>query len=254
MPCVRIVHWKAEEARALIEATRNCGVEVEYDAVDFPTLSKMIHAHPPDVILFDLTRRPSHSREAAAYLRRTKYARQIPFIFVDGEPEKVESVRALLPDAVCVSRRQLGTAIRRASKDFTPVLPPTMEERYAGRTVAQKLGIKEGMPVGVIDAPRNYAAVIGDLPKGAELLEDAESVQPLTLWFVTDPRACRAGIRRIRSLAAHTKLWIIWRKGLNDGLTDKLVREIANEAGLVDYKICALHEQWSGMAFARRKS
>jgi hypothetical protein len=254
MARVRIVHWKAEEAQPLIDACRKCGADVEYDAVDFPALAKRIREKPPDIIVFDLMFRPSHSRESAAYLRRTKYARRIPFLFVDGEPGKVETLRALLPDAICVSRRQLGKAIRQASKEFTPILPPTMEERYATRTVAQKLGIKEGIEAGVIDPPRNYSAVIGELPAKAELIEDPESIQSITLWFVTDVRACRAGILRMHSIASRTKLWILWRKGMNDGLTDKLVREIANEAGLVDYKICALHEQWSGMAFAQRKS
>ena len=255
MARVRIVHWKPAEAEGLVEACRKCGGEVEYDAVDFSTLSKTIRDRPPDVLVFDLTYRPSHSREGAAYLRRTRYARMIPFIFVDGEPEKVEAVRALLPDALFVNRRQLCSAIKRACsrKGFEPVLPPTMEERYAGRTVAQKLGIKEGTTVGLLDPPRNYAAVLGQLPADAELLEDPESAQTITLWFVTDPIAYRASVRRIRSMAGKTKLWVIWRKGMKDGLTDKLVRAFANEVDLVDYKICALHEQWSGMAFAARK-
>ena len=54
-------------------------------------------------------------------------------------------------------------------------------------------------------------------------------------------------------IADRTKLWIVWRKGSTDGLTSNLVREAANEAGLVDYKICAVDAQWSGMVFARRK-
>ena len=55
----------------------------------------------------------------------------------------------------------------------------------------------------------------------------------------------------MQAIAARTKLWIVWRKGI---LTDKLVREHAIDSGLVDYKICAVNAHWSAMAFARRKS
>ena len=54
-------------------------------------------------------------------------------------------------------------------------------------------------------------------------------------------------------IADRTKLWVVWRKGSADGLTSNLIREAANEAGLVDYKICAVDAQWSGMVFARGK-
>ena len=47
-------------------------------------------------------------------------------------------------------------------------------ERYGSRTVAQKLGIKEGSTVAVIDAPRDYAAALGELPAGVEIVEDPE--------------------------------------------------------------------------------
>jgi hypothetical protein len=130
-------------------------------------------------------------------------------------------------------------------------------ERYGSRTAAQKLGIKAGATAAVIDAPRDYAVVLGELPEGAELVEDPDSVHAVTLWFVRDFREYQAGLRDMRAIAARTKLWVVWRKGGADRtkpvLTDKLVREAANEAGLVDYKICAINAQWSGMAFARRK-
>ncbi len=99
MPRVRIVHWKASQAAALVEACRACGFEVEYDDLKFGDLAKAIRATPPDALAIDLTCLPSHGREAATYLRRTKYARHIPMIFVDGAAEKVEAVKRQLPDA-----------------------------------------------------------------------------------------------------------------------------------------------------------
>ena len=122
-----------------------------------------------------------------------------------------------------------------------PVLPPGAMDRYGSRTVAQKLGIREGPTVALFDAPRDYAAVLGVLPPNVELLEDPDSVQVVTLWFVRDPREYRAGLRRVQAIAGRTKLWVVWRKrgaetAKTSGLTDYLVREAAIEAGLVDYR------------------
>ena len=108
--------------------------------------------------------------------------------------------------------------------------------------------------VAVIDAPRDYAAALGELPADVELVEDPSAVHAVTLWFVRDPRVYQAGLRRMQAIADRTRLWVVWRKGSTNGLTQYVVRESAIEAGLVDYKICAVNEQWSAMAFARRKS
>ncbi|HEY3823273.1 MAG TPA: hypothetical protein VGL82_01890 [Bryobacteraceae bacterium] len=256
MPRVRIVHWKPPQAGPLIEACRACGFEVEYDVAGGNVIMKLIRANPPDAIIIDLSCVPSHGRETAVYLRGTKYGRHIPLIFVDGEPEKVEIVRSLLPDAVFTVRRRVCAAVKSACAKpvADPVRPPGVLERYGSRTVAQKLGIKERSTVGVIDAPRDYVAALGELPANAEILEDPDSPQAVTLWFVRDPRVYQAGLRRMQAIAGCSKLWVIWRKGSGNGLTQYLVRDAAIEAGLVDYKICAVNEQWSAMAFARRKS
>jgi hypothetical protein len=256
MARVRIVHWKEPQAAPLIEACRACGFEAEYDPVRFPDLAKLIRANPPDALVIDLTCLPSHGRESAIYLRRTKYARHLPLVFVDGEPEKVEKVREQLPDATFTTRKQICSGIKAAlAKTIAaPVLPPSMEERFASRTVAQKLGMKPDIKAAVIEAPRNYVAVIGELPQGAELLEDPESVCPVTLWFVEDLRGFKAGLRRMQKIADRTKLWIIWRKGGKTELTSNLIREGGIDVGLVDYKICSVSEHWSGMAFGRKRS
>jgi hypothetical protein len=253
MPRVRIVHWKAPEAGPLIAACQACGFEVEYDDVRGGNLVRMVREKLPDALVIDLTCLPSHGREVAIYLRRTKYARQLPLIFIDGEPEKVEATRAQLPDATFTTRAKLCSAIKSALAKpiLDPVLPPGVMERYSSRTVAQKLGIREGATTAVIDAPRDYAAALGALPEGAELVENPDSIQAVTLWFVRDPREYQAGLRRMQAIAHRTRLWVVWRKG---SLTDRVVRQEAIEVGLVDYKICAVNAQWSAMAFARRKS
>jgi hypothetical protein len=258
VPRVRVVHWKDAEAEPLLAACRACGFEIEYDPKDPVYVVRAIRTSLPDAVVIDLTCRPSHGRELALAIRSRKYSRGIPIVFVDGDPEKVALIRTLLPDATYTTRRQLCTKVRAAMKNkvASPVAPPTVMERYGSRTKAQKLGIAAGTSVALYDPPRNYLSVLGEMPERVEFREDpeySEAVCPVTLWFVHDPRDYRERLRTMRGLAGKTKLWVVWPKGATNGLNGNIVREYANDVGLVDYKICAVGEKWSGMIFAPRK-
>jgi len=260
MARVRVVHWREAEAGALIEACRAAGHLVEYEAADLPATARIVRTSVqkgvgPEALVIDLSCRPASGRQLAFAIRGTKYTRQIPLIFVDGEPDKVEPIRRLLPDAIYASRKRVASGISKACKQVlpSPATPPTLMQMYGGRTTAEKLGVKPGSSVGLFDAPRDYFSVIGDLPDGVELVEEPDEVHPVTLWFVRDPREYLAGLRRKSAMAARTKFWVIWRKGSTNGLTGNLVREGALDAGLVDYKICSVDSKWSGMVFAVKK-
>jgi hypothetical protein len=253
---VRIIHWRAAESGPLIEACRAGGFEVEYDDVPFPALAKHIRHNQPDALVIDLTRLPSHGREVAMAIRRTKFSRHIPIVFVDGEPEKVAMVRSQIPDATFATRKQLCARIKAAIAHpvANPITPPGVMERYGSRTKAQKLGIKPGTTVAVIDPPRDYETVLGDLGEGVEIVENPASVHPVTLWFMRDPDAVLASLRRMRAIADKTRLWVVRPKGPKSQLNENFLREACNEVALVDYKICAVNEHWTGIVFARRKS
>lgn len=255
MPRVRIIHWKVDEVAPLIDACKAGGHDVQFEDADYPTQAKALRANPPDVVVIDLTCRPSHGRELGSALRRSKSTRSIPIVFVNGAPEKVAAVREQLPDATFAATKTLCAKIKSACAKLVanPVVPAGVMERYSTRTVAQKLGIKEGLTVAVFDPPRDYTTALGVLPEGVELIEDPHGVHAVTLWFVRDPRVYQADMRRMQALADRTRLWVVWRKNSTNGLTQYVVRDTALEAGLVDYKICAVNSEWSGMAFARRK-
>ena len=259
MARVRVIHWKANEAAALLSVLRAAGHTVEYGEQLDPAAFRAIRQSPPDAIVIDLSRCPSHGREVATFLRGHKATRQVPLVFVDGEPVKVETVRTVLPDAVYASATRLCSALGEAlaKQPANPVVPVQMMDRYAGRSAAQKLGIGEGATAALIDPPRNYAMVIGTLPAGASLEETPAVPCPVTLWFVSDAEACRAALPHMRRLAARTRLWVLWPKlaaGKHSGVTQQFLRESAAAVGLVDYKICSVDETWSAMLFARRKS
>ncbi|MES1258246.1 MAG: DUF3052 domain-containing protein, partial [Acidobacteriota bacterium] len=120
-------------------------------------------------------------------------------------------------------------------------------------TAVQKLGIRAGNKVGVVDPPRDYVTVLGAMPEGAELMEDPAAPCDVTLWFVHDPAPFLEALGRMRAIASQTKLWVLWRKGSPKGITQTFVRAAAIDAGLVDYKICSVDGRWSAMAFARKK-
>src|SRR6202171_2144324 len=166
MPRVRVIHWKAAEAGALLEKLRSAGYETDYDErIDYAILPSLKRS-PPAAVVIDLSRLPSHGREVATALRGSKATRLIPIVFVDGVPEKVEAIRRQLPDAVYTSRGRLVPALKRAiaKAPVEPVVPAQMMERYAGKTACAQLGIGTGARVVVMDPPANYLGVIGELP------------------------------------------------------------------------------------------
>jgi CheY-like chemotaxis protein len=252
MPRVRLFHWRAEEAKPLIALLRAAKFTVEYLG-DQPGTFRSMRENPPDAAVIDLTRVPSHGRYVAAAIRLTKSTRHIPIVFVDGDPEKVERIRKEYPDALYCSRAKLAATLKGAKSLANPVKPAHSIAAPSDRTAAQKLGVKEGMRVTVLDPPPDYVKVLGALPEGASLEENPDEILPLTLWFVRDPDVYLAGLRNMRQRMAKTRLWIIYPKGQKTGLTQFVVRDSALAMGLVDYKICSVNETWTGLLFTRKK-
>ena len=258
MKRVSVVHWKVEEAGPLLETLRAAGYDAQHDRRPFPKVLRGIREAQPDAVVIDLSRVPSHGRELAVELRGSKTARHIPIVFVNGEEEKVEAIRALLPDAVYTTQGRLKAAVRQAlaSPVTAPVVPKKMMDRFASRTVAQKLGIREGCSVGLVDPPVDYRVVLGDFPPGVTVEEEPAAPLAVTLWFIRDAHSYRSRLGRMRQWAARTKLWVIWPKGAeraDTGIDSNVVRESGIEVGLVDYKICSVNAVWSAMAFAAKK-
>lgn len=253
MARVCVFHWKAPEARPLIAALREAGHKVDYKEKLADV--RELRDKPPEAIVIDLSRVPSHGRELAVFVRRSKQLRHVPIIFVDGDPEKVEGVHRLIPDASYTPASRLKSTLRSAlaHPPENPLKPLQMMERWASRSTAQKLGIAKNARVAVIDPPPDYARAIGDLPEGATYEEESAGGCQPTLWFVHGPAEFQSGLPRMRRLAERSRLWILWRKSKRDGLDGNLIRKGAIEVGLVDYKVCSVNETWSGMVFAIKK-
>jgi len=253
MPRVRLCHWRESEAAPLIDTLRKAGYTVDYPGDKANGSFRTLREKPAFAVVIDLTRMPSHGRYVAAEIRASKSLRHIPIVFVDGDPEKVDRIRQEIPDAVYTSRARLAAALKRVKPLADPVAPARMMNR-TDRTTAEKLGIKTGARVALLDPPPDYLRVLGKLPKDVSLEENPDESLPLTLWFVRDPAEYLAGLAGIRKRALTSRIWIIYPKGRQpSGLTQTLVRESALAIGLVDYKVCSVNEVWTGLLFTRKK-
>lgn len=131
-----------------------------------------------------------------------------------------------------------------------------MSSGYSGTPLVQKLGIKPGDRVAFLAAPAHYGRLLGDLPDGARVLARPGRRMDFVQLFVS----WRAQLLRrlpglVRSLAPSGMLWISWPKKtsrLDKDIAEGDVRAAGLAAGLVDVKICAVDEDWSGLKFVVR--
>jgi CheY-like chemotaxis protein len=254
---VFLIHWNAAEAAGRVDLLRGAGFQVRFDPLDLPAM-RVLRDEPPDAVVIDLTRLPSHGREVAGAIRRFKATRGVPLVFAEGEPEKVARIRELLPDAVYTRWDEIGAALERAlaNAPTAPVVPRSAMAAYAGRPVAKKLGIKANSVVGLLGAPPEFAGALGELPSGVSLREGLRGACDLMVWFVRSRGELEHDLDRVSRRIGPGGLWIAWPKqgaGIATDLSQAVVRRIGLAAGLVDYKISAIDATWAGLRFTRRK-
>jgi hypothetical protein len=136
------------------------------------------------------------------------------------------------------------------------VVPASNSGPASGVPLAKKLGIRPGSRVALIDAPAGVEHVIGSVPEGATLRRGVRGARDLAILFVRSRAALRRGAANLPALAGTRTLWICWPKQggpLAGDLTQNSVRATAMDRGLVDYKICAFDDAWSGLAFVVRR-
>ena len=206
--------------------------------------------------MIDLGRLPSQGRDVAVNLRMSAATRRVPLVFIVGDPLKTDAVRAILPDALYTSWHRIGQTLDRAARAPTqdPVVPSSVFAGYSGTPLVKKLGIREGTKVATVGAPAGFAGLLGDLPKGARLSKGTAARPELLIWFVRTQTALDRDVGRMASLTAEGRLWIAWRKkaaGATRGPTERTVRAAGLGAGMVDYKVCAIDQTWSGLLFRR---
>jgi hypothetical protein len=132
-----------------------------------------------------------------------------------------------------------------------PPQAPPAPVGYSGTPLARKLGIREASTVALIGAPASFT--IPELPPGVALRRSAQGTTDVTLWFVGSAAELSARIGEMAGRAGKSALWICWPKrssGVCTDVTEHAVRAAGIENGLVDFKIGAIDETWSGLRFA----
>jgi hypothetical protein len=127
-----------------------------------------------------------------------------------------------------------------------------MNAGYSGTPLARKLGFKEGMRVAYVNPPDGFAIdgiddVRTRLAKGTELV----------LFFTKERRALERRLDALRkAIEPDGMLWVAWPKrasGVSTDMTEDVVRDVALPTGLVDTKVCAIDDIWSGLRLVVRK-
>ena len=135
-------------------------------------------------------------------------------------------------------------------------MPSTPSAGYSGTPLPRKLGIKPEARVGLIGAPHDFDEVLGELPPGVTVRRRAQGTFDVLVIFVQKRSELERRLPALRkALAQDGGLWVAWPKrgsGVATDLGDGAVREVGLATGLVDNKVCAIDETWSGLRFVYR--
>jgi len=127
---------------------------------------------------------------------------------------------------------------------------------YSGTPLVQKLGIKPGARMQFVSAPAHLPQLIGPLP--SRTTAATRGKLDFALLFAENLAALAKSFAKLRDrLESNGMLWVSWPKktsGVPTDLTESVVREYGLHNGLVDVKVCAIDDKWSGLKFVRRLS
>jgi hypothetical protein len=259
MPIVRLVSWNPDSAREHARVLKTAGFTVNAAPLRTSGLIGQFRDDPPAVILIDLDRLPSHGRAVAIVVHSGKSTRHIPIVFAGGQEEKVKTAREQAPWAIFTPWLGVAGALKKALNNrVTHASGKSYMQHYAGSSLVKKLGFKPNMRAALLGAPEGFEDQLGELPDGVEFETKVTPRTKMAIWFV----------RSLRELADETdylcarlpegaSLWIVYPKQTSRfkvDFTQYDVRAIGLAAGLVDYKICAVDSDWTGLKFGRKKS
>jgi hypothetical protein len=128
---------------------------------------------------------------------------------------------------------------------------------YSGTPLPQKLGIKSGTNAVVINGPKNYRKLLGKLPDGVRLTNHLTANADFVHFFTKRRSELGKQLPRLRAKLSDTgTLWVSWPKksaGVPTDMTEDMIRDVALPLGLVDTKVCAVDEIWSGLKLMIRR-
>ncbi len=132
-----------------------------------------------------------------------------------------------------------------------------MAAGYSGTPLVRKLGIQEGHRVALLGAPDGFEALLEGMPAAVDVRRAARGTNDVVISFHRQ----RADLARrlpvlLRAMDLDGGLWVAWPKrasGVATDITEDTVREVALPLGLVDTKVCAIDDTWSGLRVVWRR-
>jgi hypothetical protein len=127
---------------------------------------------------------------------------------------------------------------------------------YSGTPLPKKLGLKEKQRVALINEPANFQKQLGKLPDDTVIVEKLSAPLDLVMLFVDREKVLAKQFPALaKKLSSNGMMWVAWPKKSSAVPTDLAfgcVQRIGLDCGLVDVKICAIDEVWSGLKFVIR--
>ena len=253
MKQIALLHWKPDEIAEL--ARRIQGFRVAPVAPRPGESLKDLERIEAEAVVICLDRMPSNGRAVGYHLRTRKATRHIPIIFVGGEPDKVQKARELLPDATFASWASVSKAVTKAIAEASTT--PTKAPIHVGNPLHIKLGLKPGMKIAVLGAPKPFDTIVRDLPEGIEMTEELDRDADVAYWFVRSLSELELGIHWFESRMPKAKFWILWKRGASkipDAVSYASLVEIAAGAGYAQYKIVRVDDVWSAAIFGYKRT
>jgi hypothetical protein len=134
-------------------------------------------------------------------------------------------------------------------------MTPKPTAGYSGKSLAAKLGIREGMRVATRDAPRQYRSLLAPLPRGVSLGATPARADVVHVFVEWRSELVARMATLAPALRDDAALWVSWPKrasGRETDVTEQVLRDVVLPLGLVDVKVCAVDDTWSGLKFVRR--
>lgn len=132
-----------------------------------------------------------------------------------------------------------------------------MSSGYSGTSLVKKLGIKKNFRVRVINSPENYFDLLGELPTEVKFLQRKSKEVDFIHLFAKDIKTFEKNFFKIKNeIKKDGMIWVSWYKKaskISTDMSEDVIRNTALANGLVDIKVCAVDEKWSGLKVVWRK-
>ena len=131
-----------------------------------------------------------------------------------------------------------------------------MPAGYSGTPLVKKLGIKENFSIRLVNDPINYLKLLGELPQGVIFIHDVKEPADFIHFFALQASILKQQMPLLKKqMKKNGMLWVSWPKrssGMPSDIDENHIRDFGLSIGLVDVKVCAVDETWSGLKFVYR--